>query len=208
MIARIAGKLEQVTETQVLLDAQNGLWYEVLIPRCDLDHHSGHLGREVVLHTIHFFEGDPTRGQQQPRLIGFLTEEAREFFRLFTTVKGLGTRKALRALVKPAGQIAAAIGAKDIATLKALPEIGPRSAERIVTELHDKVGDYAQGSYAGVSEPSRLSESAQDAIIALVQLGEKRPDAQALVERVVSVAPELDAPEEILQHVYRLKAGG
>jgi Holliday junction DNA helicase RuvA len=208
MIARIAGKLEQVSETQVLLDTGGGLWYEVLIPRCDLEHHSSRLGQEILLHTIHYFEGDPTRGQQQPRLIGFLTEQAREFFRLFTTVKGLGTRKALRALVKPVGQIAAAIGAKDAGLLKALPEIGPRSAERIITELHDKVGDYVEGTYAGAPAQAELSEAAADAVIALIQLGEKRPDARALVERVAAVAPELQTPEEILQHVYRLKAGG
>lgn len=207
MIARIAGKLQQVAETYLLLDTGGGLWYEVLYPRCDEELHASHAGREVELHTIHYLEGDPTRGMQQPRLIGFTSEEARDFFRLFTSVKGLGVRKALRAMVRPPAYIAAAIANEDVASLKNLPEIGPRSAERIITELRDKVDDFAAaGAGTGAAEQPAISEAAHDAIAALVQLGEKRSDAESLVERVMAVAPDMDT-SDILQQAYRLKAG-
>ena len=46
-----------------------------------------------------------------------------------------------------------------------------------------------------------------EAVAVLVQLGERRADAMALVERVLAVAPDSDSPETIIQHAYRLKAG-
>jgi hypothetical protein len=71
------------------------------------------VGQDVVLHTIHYVEGDPSHGVQTPRLVGFLSETDRDFFRVFTTVKGIGMRKALRALARPVAEIAAAIQNKD-----------------------------------------------------------------------------------------------
>lgn len=206
MIARISGRLEEVAGPSVLIDVGGGLWYEVLVPACDAERLRRRLGQDIVLHTIHYFEGDPSHGQQTPRLIGFLTETDRDFFRLFTTVKGIGLRKALRALVRPPAEVAAAIANKDAKFLIALPEIGRRTAEQIIVELSGKVDDFA-GELAPAVE-AEFSESAAEAIAVLVQLGERRADAVALVERVLAVAPELQSPEEIIQKVYKLKTGG
>lgn len=208
MISRIAGRLEQVDSDGALIDAAAGLWYEVRIPACDVERLSRRVGQDVALHTIHYIEGDPARGSLVPRLVGFLTESDRAFFRIFTTVKGVGIRKALRALVRPAAEIAAAIRAKDTKTLVALPEIGRHLAERLITELQGKVDEFAGDAPIGAAEPSEMSEAAAEAVAVLVQLGERRADAVALVDRVLAVAPEADSPEGIIQHVYRLKAGG
>ncbi len=206
MIARISGRLEEVTGPSVLIDVGGGLWYEVFVPACDAERLRRRLGQDIVLHTIHHLEGDPSHGSQVPRLIGFLTETDRDFFRLFTTVKGIGLRKALRALVRPPVEVAAAIANKDAKFLIALPEIGRRTAEQIIVELSGKVDDFA-GELAPEAE-AEFSESAAEAIAVLVQLGERRADAAALVERVLAVAPELQSPEEIIQKVYKLKTGG
>ena len=80
MIARITGTLEEVGAASVLVSTVTWLWYEVLVPACDLERLSRRLGQEVALHTIHYFEGDPSHGSQTPRLIGFLDEAARKFF--------------------------------------------------------------------------------------------------------------------------------
>ena len=205
MIARITGRLEEVAGGAALIDAGAGLWYEVLVPACDVERLARRVGEDIVLHTIHYLEGDPARGMQQPRLIGFASESDRGFFRLFTTVKGVGARKALRALVRSPGEVAAAIAAKDTKFLVALPEIGKRTAEQIVAELSGRVDDFAGGVPA---EAAELPGAAAEALAVLVQLGERRADAAALVERVIVVAPDLDSPEEILQQVYRLKAHG
>ncbi|MCK5113141.1 MAG: Holliday junction DNA helicase RuvA [Phycisphaerae bacterium] len=207
MIARITGRLEEITTSSVLIDTGDGLWYEVLIPVSDIDRLSAKLGSDIILHTIHHIEGDPSRGQVIPRLIGFLSEADREFFKAFTKVKGIGARKALRALARPAAEIAAAIENKDDKMLVSLPEIGKRTAEQIIAELHGKLAKFAGDLSAGASAKSQLPEPALEAISALVQLGEKHTDASALVERVLAVAPELQSAEEIIQQVYKLKAG-
>ncbi len=188
-----------------LIDAGAGLTYEVLICACDVERLSRRTGQEVTLHTIHYLEGDPARGSQQPRLVGFLSETDRDFFRLFTTVKGVGIRKALRALVRPPAEVAAAIANKDARLLVALPEIGKRTAEQIIAELSGRADAFAGEAFAAPAE--QLPQAAGEALAVLVQLGERRADAAALIERVLAVAPELQSPEEIIQRVYRLKAG-
>ena len=206
MIARITGRLEEVRDGAALVDAGAGLWYEVLVPACEADRLSRRVGQDVVLHTIHYVEGDPGRGSLQPRLVGFATEADRDFFRLFTTVKGVGVRRALRALVRPPAEVAAAIANKDARFLVALPEVGKRTAEQIIAELSGRVDEFAgPAAPAGAAE---LSAAAGEALAVLVQLGERRADAAELVGRVLAVAPELDSPEDIIQHVYRLKARG
>jgi Holliday junction DNA helicase RuvA len=204
MISRITGRLEHVGGTAALIDTGSGLWYEVLLPAFDVERLGRRVGQDVVLHTIHYVEGNPAHGVQTPRLIGFMTD--RDFFRIFTTVKGIGVRKALRALVRPVAEIAAAIGAKDARLLVSLPEIGKRTAEQIIAELHGKVDAFAGAAVP--AEQAHLPAAATEAVAVLVQLGERRADAAALVERVLAVAPELDAPEAIIQQAYRLKAGG
>ena len=205
MIARLSGRLEHLADGTAAVDLGGGMWYELLVPACDVERLSRRVGQEVVLHTIHYLEGDPSHGQISPRLIGFLAETDRDFFRTFTKVKGVGVRTALAALVRSVAEIAAAIQAKDARLLTALPGIGPRTAERIIADLHGKVE-----AFAGPSAPTaetRLPAAATEAVAVLVQLGERRADAMALVERVLAVAPDSDSPETIIQHAYRLKAG-
>lgn len=204
MIARIAGRLEEVSEGTALIDIGGGLWYEVLVPACEVERLARRVGQDVILHTIHCLEGDPSRGTQSPRLIGFGSVSDRDFFRLFTKVKGIGVRKALRAMIRPISELAAAIQNKDSKLLVSLPEIGRRTAETIIAELHGKVEPFVGELSTGeVEVPAAVAE----ALSILVQLGERRGDAMGLIERVISVAPELDSPEEIIQHVYKLKTG-
>ena len=206
MIARIAGRIEQITDTSVLIDAGNALWYEVLIPAMDVERLAKRVDRDVVLYTIHYIEGDPARGAQTPRLIGFATEEDREFFRILTKVKGLGNRKALRALARGVSEIATAIVRGDEVFLATLPEIGKRTAQQIVAELRDKVAAFAVTA-AGTAAAVTLPAPAAEAVSVLVQLGERRGDAVALVERVLAVAPELTTTEEIIRQAYKLRGG-
>ena len=208
MIARISGRLEEVADGAALIDTGGGLWYQALVPACDVERLSRRIGQTVILHTIHYVEGDPSRGQVHPRLIGFASETDRAFFGRFTTVKGIGIRKALRAMVRPIPEIAAAIQAKDAGFLVALPEIGKRTAETIIAELHGKVEEFAGDLSAAPAEGPAFSEAAAEAVSALVQFGERRPDAEALVQRVLAVAPDLDSAEAIIQQAYKLKTGG
>ncbi|MHC4562436.1 MAG: Holliday junction branch migration protein RuvA [Planctomycetota bacterium] len=206
MIARISGRLEHLAEASAFVDVGNGLWYELLVPACDVERLGRRTGQDVVLYTIHYMEGDPSHGQVTPRLIGFVSETDRDFFRTFTKVKGVGVRTALQALGRPVSEIAAAIEGKDTKTLSTLPGIGPRTAERIIADLRGKVQQFA-GPITGGVEEAELPEAAEEAVAVLVQLGERRADAMALVRRVLEVAPDSDTAETIIQYAYRLKAG-
>lgn len=208
MIARIKGILDGVEEGKAVIDLPDGLTYEVLVMSCDVERLTRKAGQEVVLHTIHYLEGDPSHGVQSPRLVGFLSPTDRQFFRLFTTVKGIGFRKALRALARPPGEVAAAILNKDTKFLVALPEIGRRTAETIIVDLSGKVDDWASGGFAATPEGPVLSSAAAEALAVLTQLGERRSDAQAIIERVLAVAPELDTTEDIIRQAYHLKTAG
>ncbi|MCY2926238.1 MAG: helix-hairpin-helix domain-containing protein [Planctomycetota bacterium] len=189
--------------SSAIVDAGSGLWYEVLVPACDVERIGRRVGQDVVLHTIHYLEGDPAHGHVTPRLVGFLSESDRDFFRVFTTVKGIGARKALRALAKPVAEVAAAINAKDGRFLMALPEIGKRTAETIIAELHGKVDDFA-GASGEAAAAAQMSEPAQEAVAVLVQLGERRrADHPARLQ--TQGRRRLSGPRE--DHLQRVRRG-
>jgi len=78
------------------------------------------------------------------RLFGFQSDTEREWFRLLQTVQGVGAKVALSILstLKPA-ELASAISLRDKAMVARSPGVGPKVAERVVTELKDKAPKYA-----------------------------------------------------------------
>src|SRR5688500_9490978 len=105
MITRIKGVLNRVLDEEARLQV-GGLEYQVLVPEFIRRNLQSRLGEEIALSTVHYFEGNPMQGRVVPRLIGFLSEAEQEFFELFCTVDKVGTRKALKALVRPIREIA------------------------------------------------------------------------------------------------------
>src|SRR4029453_3161798 len=136
-----------------------------------------------------YLEGDPNRSNLEPRLIGFLRPEDKQFFELFTTVKGIGPKTARRALTVPVGQIAAAIESRDGRFLVGLDGVGKRTAELIVAELSGKVGRFVTDRAAVVTPASRRSQADEDAISLMVSGGERRSDAEMLLARAKSSDP-------------------
>ena len=134
MITRISGVLNRILDEEARLQV-GGLEYQVLVPDFVRRNLQGKLGKEVTLSTVHFFEGNPMQGKVVPRLIGFTTETEMEFFELFCTVDKVGTRKALKALVRPIREIANAIQRQDAKWLTTLPGIGAATAEHIIASL-------------------------------------------------------------------------
>jgi len=154
MITRIEGTLERIGEDRALL-AVGAVGYEVSIPAADVQRLQERVGEVVVLHTLHYLESQGQGSSFWPRLIGFQTEADREFFELITSVKGIGVRRALRALTIPFPRVAEAIVRKDLGTLVALPEIGRKTAETMVLELRDKVERHAmRGGGAPAAAPT------------------------------------------------------
>lgn len=206
MIARITGTLERLEGSACLIvpDGAPGLAFEVMVPAFAAEALEGQRGGPVVLHTIEVYEGSSQGANLTPRLLGFATESDKRFFQLFITVKGLGARKALKAMAEPVGAIAGAIARRDTKWLQGLPEIGKRLAETIVAELHGKADKYIgvemeggttprPGSSTEVKPPREgeaLGEAGVQAVEALVRLGENRAEAVRKVERVLEQRPE------------------
>src|SRR6476660_3726519 len=144
MIVKLSGKLDYVGSDCVHVTLGD-LTHELMVPSADIPFLQTKVGQAVTFFTVEYIEGNASLGQLAPKMLGFLRHEDREFFDLFTTVKGIGTRKALKALAIPTSQIAAAIALKDTRKLTSLPQIGKRAAEQIVAELHGKVDRFAIG---------------------------------------------------------------
>ena len=209
MIASLTGTLSHVDESHVHLTA-GPIVYELLIPAADTPALVASLGETVTFHTIFYLSGDPSRGGLDPTLIGFLRPQDKQFFELFTTVKGIGPKRALRALTVPVGELAAAIEAKETRYLIGLPEIGKRTAETIIAELAGKVAKFALAAEitarsAGQTAVARRSAMEEDAIAALMQLGDRRPDAEGWLERAKAGNPDLKTTDSLLREMLRLR---
>jgi Holliday junction DNA helicase RuvA len=118
-------------------------------------------------------------------LYGFLGAADRAWFRLLTTVQGVGARVAMAIQgVLGADELAQAVAMGDRASLTRAPGVGPKLAQRILTELKDKVDAIAVQPI-----PVRLAtvngDHAGDAVSALVNLGYRRPEAVGAVSAAV-----------------------
>lgn len=207
MIARLTGLLVQLGEGRMLLD-RDGVGYEVLIPHYAMGELSACRGREVTLHTLQFLEGTATTGPLVPRLVGFPYPEDREFYRLFVDVRGLGPRKALRAMTIPPRQMASWIEAGDVRSLARLPGVGPRTAEHIVATLRGKLEAFALAGAAVPPEQAiEWTEAQRAALEVLVQWGDSRADVERWLQRAAQLHPQADTPDEWVRLAYRIKTG-
>jgi Holliday junction DNA helicase RuvA len=119
-------------------------------------------------------------------LYGFAESAERDWFRLLTTVQGVGGRVALAILssLSPADLIRA-IAAGDKASLTRAPGVGPRLAIRLLTELKDKTGAMPSSASITYVPIAAAATPADDALSALVNLGYRRPEAQQTIARVL-----------------------
>jgi holliday junction DNA helicase RuvA len=124
-------------------------------------------------------------------LYGFATAAERDMFDTVQTVSGVGPRTALAMLsVMGPGELAAALGSGDTTALTTVPGIGPKSAERLVLELRDKVGAHADSGPGVGAAPSRSGPLWRDQVTqALVGLGWSAKQSADAVERVAGSAP-------------------
>ncbi|MCB9850031.1 MAG: hypothetical protein H6817_04935 [Phycisphaerales bacterium] len=206
MIVRLTGTLLEVVDDSVVVE-RDGVAREVLVPGYAVGELAASRGREITLHTLEFIEAAPTGGNLTPRFVGFLHADDRLFFKRFISVKGIGARKALKALAEPMRRIAGWIQAGDTKSLATLPGIGKRAAEIIVAELKGKVADWATGGDSQPVETATFTSGQRDALEVLLALGEARADAERWLERAAQLHPDLGEPEQWVKATYRIKTG-
>lgn len=175
MIGKLKGRIDSTDSDSLLIDV-GGVGYQVFCSGRTLSSLAPGSAAELIIET-HVRE-------DHIHLYGFGSSVERDWFRTLATVQGVGSKTALAILGAYApDQLSRAILAKDIAAFKAISGIGPKLAERIVTELKDKVlklptSGIDIGKPTGDKKAPKGSPSfTDDAISALVNLGYTRSDA-------------------------------
>lgn len=213
VICRLSGKLDSISGTAAIVEVPGtGVAYQVLLPAYLAERLAARAGESVSLITLQYLESQNQGASFTPRLIGFLTAQDRDFFELFTTVKGIGNRKALRAMAEEPAAIARAIAARNTSALQKLPEIGKRLAETVIAELHGKVDGYlGAGEVAALDaglevKAARPSPAGEEAVEALVALGQTRAEAERRVAaaqaRAQARQQALSSADEIIAAVF------
>ena len=175
MIALLTGRIDQLTEASCIVDV-NGVGYLV----------------QASTRTLAALPQPPAAArllietvvrEDAILLYGFAEAAERDWFRLLTTVQGVGAKVALSILSSLTPRdLVSVIAAGDRASLTRAPGVGAKLAVRLLTELRDKVG--MMPTSTGTALPSsRPPGVAEDAISALVNLGYRRPEAQPAVAR-------------------------
>lgn len=179
MIGKLKGVVDSYGEDHVILDV-HGVGYVVHASPRTL-HALPQPGEAATLSIETYVRED------QLKLFGFASDLEREWFRLLQTVQGVGAKSALAVLgtLAPA-DLANAIALRDKAAVARTPGVGPKVAERIVSELKDKAPAFASvdpvvAQLAGAVADENAPRAVSDAISALVNLGYGQPQAAAAV---------------------------
>jgi holliday junction DNA helicase RuvA len=185
MIALLQGQVAVRRADHVVVSC-GGVGYRLAVSAETL-RHVPRVGHEVTLYSHLIVRDDALL------LYGFATEEERDLFLLLIGVQSVGPKMALAVLSGgPPRDLLAAVAAGDTARLQAAPGIGKRTAERIVVELREKVGD----------EPIVITRGGDDSRMlardALVGLGFSPQEADALLDGAAG-----DTPEDLIAHALK-----
>ena len=183
MLAYIKGIIEIKTKGYIVVEV-GGLGYKIFMPESTIAK-AGNIGDKVQIHTFMRVREDDVS------LYGFLTNEELRMFELLLSVSGIGAKGALGILsnITPS-QFALAVISNDVAILKKVPGIGPKTAQRAILELKDKLkkdqeiavteGEDASSIEKVIKEDEKVSE----AISALQVLGYSRREIVEALQNV------------------------
>src|SRR5579872_969044 len=194
MIDFLHGKLIESLPTQATVEV-HGVGYEVLIPLSSYDKLPAP-GSDVKLLTHLAIREDAHV------LYGFMTAAEREMFRLLiNTVSGIGPKIALNVLSgMNVTALRGAVSSGDVKALSQISGVGKKTAERIVVELKDKIG--AAGAWEALSAQRSLSPADQkvnDAVLALMALGFKQPEAHDSARAAQAVLGPQGSVEDLVR---------
>lgn len=179
MIGRIQGVIVEKQAPDLLVDVQ-GVGYELLVS-LNTFFDIPEVGAIVTLHT-HFVVREDIQ-----QLYGFTKVSERSLFRNLIKVNGVGPKMALAILSgMSANDFAICVHNKDTAGLVKLPGVGKKTAERLLIEMRDKIGDIDATAAGSEAHGTRTVQSgiAQEAESALIALGYKPADAAKIINRV------------------------
>jgi Holliday junction DNA helicase RuvA len=188
MIGKLKGIVDSYGEDYIILDV-GGVGYQVHCSARTLQTLPSP-GEAATLSIETYVRED------QIKLFGFASDIEREWFRLLQTVQGVGAKVAMSVLgTLKASELASAIAMRDKGMVARSPGVGQKVAERIVTELKDKVPAFANIDpavvhLAGALDENRAPRPVADAVSALVNLGYGHPQAAAAIAAAARNAGE------------------
>lgn len=202
MIGYIEGRILQKNEDRMLILA-NQIGYEVLLPTMVLESLKDRDIGDTVSLFIYFHQ---TEKQPRPVLIGFNTDEEKEFFQRLITVEDIGPMKAAKALTMPVQEIAGAVEANDLEKLQKLKGIGKRTAQKMIASLAGKLDRFILPDLADHRTGASQEELIQPVLDVLIeQLGLKPADARRRISETLSLNPAIHTPEALLEEVFRMR---
>lgn len=186
MLAYIKGELAQKSQGYVVIDVQ-GLGYKVFMSEIAIQE-IGNIGEQVKVHTYYRVSEDDIS------IFGFNTGEELRLFELLISVSGIGAKTAITMLgsVEPS-KFAIAVISGDVNTLKQVPGVGPKSAQRIILELKDKLkkeqqmlelSNASMEQNKAVRQTIIMDDKIEEAISALQVLGYQRKDIDNVIKKV------------------------
>lgn len=169
MLAYVKGSLEVKTKGYIVVEVA-GIGYKIYMPESAIAK-LGNIGEQVKIHTFMRVREDDVS------LYGFITNEELRMFELLLSVSGIGAKGALTILsnVTPSG-FALAVISNDVNVLKKLPGIGPKTAQRVILELKDKL----KKEQEIVQEEAKENSALQTAILDDEKIGEAVSALQVL----------------------------
>ena len=185
MIAAVEGTLELRSTDSVIIRV-GGISFQVYLPASNIDE-LGPVGKQVQLHTLLHWKED------RVVLYGFLTQEGREFFKMLTSVSGIGPKLAMAMLssLNPEG-LASAILSRDIDLLTQVPGVGKKTASRVVLELKSKL----EKGWGGLAVSYHPTGDSDKIITALTSLGYSAADATRAIA-ALSASADLSLEDKI-----------
>ena len=201
MIYCLTGKIVKKSMSAVVLSC-GGVGYYAQCPASVAGALPG-VGKEATLYTV------MSVTENDVSLYGFATEEQQACFEMLTAVSGVGPKVGLAILsVMEPQRVALAISAGDHKAFKAANGVGPKLDQRIVLELKDKVAKgFVDGisleDVAGAASGEPATQSASQAIAALVSLGYSQSEAALAISKIDATLPV----EEIIKLALRGMAG-
>ena len=149
MISYIKGELSEILPDVIVVEA-NGIGYNIYVPGSVLGELPS-VGSEVKIYTYMNVKED------ECSLYGFLTRDDLSMFKMLICVNGIGPKAALGALSNiTADDLRFAVLADDVAAIKALPGIGPKTAQKIIIDVKDIKKDDLRRSLAMVIQDTHL----------------------------------------------------
>ncbi len=194
MIARLKGSVDLVGDGWVVIDI-NGVGYMAFCSSRTLS--------QLVIGEVTRLEVETHVREDHIHLYGFIDESERDWFRILTSVQGVGAKVGLAILgVLSGDELLQTIAAEDKAKITRTPGVGSKLANLILSELKDKVGNLALGVAAPNNthngntkfSNSNASSSISDAASALVNLGYGPAEALGAVSRI---AANIDADHSV-----------